>query len=75
MDEVAITLSYADGIEVVDDPYEPGEPAVRIQNRAFVEDARWLRISMAPGHDRTTMLNELIRAVEKLRDHEFPKYE
>ena len=75
MDEDALNLSYGDGIEVVDDPYDPGVPAVRIQNRAFVEDARWIRTSMAPGHDRTSMLNELIRAIEKLRDHEFPKYE
>ena len=60
-----IRIDYADGFSVV--PDEDGELAVRIQNKAFVEEPRWITCAVVGG-DRERYLNELIWALEELRD-------
>ncbi|WP_407791881.1 hypothetical protein ACR5MH_1035 (plasmid) [Streptomyces sp. L7] len=70
MDDDQITITYGDEVALQADPVdrESGELAIRIQNGAFVEPARWLRVDMAPGSDRTRAINQLIYSLEQLRD-------
>lgn len=63
-----ITLDYGDQVIVEADPYDPDESlAIRVQNGAFVERPRYIRCAVVGG-DRARYLDELIGALEQLRD-------
>ena len=68
-DQDAITIGYGDEITLEHDPFI-GDAVVRIMNGAFMEPARWLRVDMAPGHDRIAKINQLIYVLQQLRDSE-----
>lgn len=63
--EEHLHIDYGDGFTVTDD--EDGDLAVKVQNRAFVEEPRWISCGVRGG-DRERYLNELIWALEELRD-------
>ncbi|GLU61585.1 hypothetical protein [Paenarthrobacter ureafaciens] len=65
MDETYISIEPGDEFVVTDDT--DGYPAVKIQNKAFVEDPRWLLFN-SPGPDQNRRINELIYALTQLRD-------
>lgn len=65
MDETHISIGPGDGFVVTRDT--DGYPAVKIQNKAFVEDSRWLLFN-SPGPDQGRRINELIYALTQLRD-------
>lgn len=45
-----------------------GEPCIKIQNTAWVEEPRWLLFAVAGKHDRRAAIDELIGALTELRD-------
>ena len=63
---MSVCVTYGDGFSVEQD--EDGLLSVKIQSRAFVEEPRWLTCDVSGG-DRSRYLNELIWALEELRDH------
>jgi hypothetical protein len=65
MDE-GINITNGDTFTV--EPHYDGEPGIKIQNAVWVEEPRWLDISVAGKHDRETAINNLIYALECLRD-------
>lgn len=65
MENNDITVSYGDKITVAPNP--DGELAVKLQNTAFDEAARWLNVRMS-GHDRLHAIDDLIDALKRLRD-------
>jgi hypothetical protein len=62
-----LIIDRGDGFTVTTDG--DGYPAVRIQNKAFVEEPRWLACYVT-GPDRRRYLDELIDALVELRDTE-----
>ena len=62
-----LSITYGDEFAVTND--SDGNRAIRIQNGAFVEDPRWLRVEIVGG-DRRRYIGELIGALEELRDTE-----
>lgn len=68
MEDDSITISNGDRITVAKD--SDGESSIRIENAAFVEPPRWLRIAVAGKHDRARAIDDLIHALEQLRDGE-----
>lgn len=67
MEDDQICVSYGDKIRV--GPNLDGELAVKIENSAFGEAPRWLSINMS-GYDRLQAIEELIGALNRLRDAE-----
>lgn len=65
MEDGFITVDYGDKITVA--PNGDGELAVKIQNTAFGEPPRWLNIGMT-GYDRLRAIEDLISALNRLRD-------
>lgn len=65
MEDHHIYVSYGDKISVA--PNLDGELAVKIENSAFVEPARWFNIKMS-GYDRLHAIETLIGALNRLRD-------
>ncbi|MBO0596751.1 hypothetical protein I2485_15025 [Nesterenkonia sp. E16_7] len=64
MEEQFITVNYGDTISVA--PNSDGEAAVKIENTAFVEPARWINVAMS-GYDRNHAIDDLIDALQQLR--------
>lgn len=65
-DDEGIVINNGDQFTVEKD--SDGEPIIKIQNMAWVEEPRWLSVAVAGKHDRITAINELIYALEQLRD-------
>lgn len=65
MDE-GINITNGDRFTI--EPHYDGEPGIKIQNAVWVEEPRWLDFSVAGKHDRESAINELIYALECLRD-------
>lgn len=69
-DAEIITVSHADEITVEHDPFdrESDDVVVRIMSLSGLEPARWLRFDMATGRERARKINELIYALQRVRD-------
>lgn len=66
MNEENIVITNGDRITIVND--EDGEAAICIQNTVWVEDPRFILFGVAGKHDREAAINELIYALERVRD-------
>lgn len=67
MDDDYISIQNGDEITVAKN--SDGDLAVKIENKVWVEQPRWIHVSVAGDHDRTTAINNLIYALEQLRDN------
>jgi hypothetical protein len=65
MDDDYISIGPGDECTVENDI--DGYPAIRIQNRVWVEPPRWLLFGAA-DHDRDLHIDRLISALEQLRE-------
>ncbi|MBF4563401.1 hypothetical protein ITJ43_14810 [Microbacterium sp. VKM Ac-2870] len=68
MDRDEDVLVIANGDHFTVEKNSDGDPCIKIQNTAWVEDPRWLLIAVAGKHDRRARINELIGALTELRD-------
>jgi hypothetical protein len=60
-----INISPGDAFSVAKD--DDGYPAVKVENRAWVEDPRWITVS-AVGHDDERRIRDLAATLERLAD-------
>lgn len=70
MDDVYISIQNGDRFTV--EPNTDGDLAIKIQNTVWVEDPRWIFVSVAGAHDRAAAIDELIAALTQLRDSKKP---
>jgi hypothetical protein len=61
-----ISIDRGDGVEVATDP--DGYRGIRVANRVWVEAPRWIYVTVDGKHDRRHAFDELIHALETLRD-------
>lgn len=64
-----IMLDVGDEVAVEYDRYLE-MPVIRIQNSAFVEKPRWLACAVTGEHDRARAIDELIWALQELKDYD-----
>lgn len=69
MDEGELVLRPGDSIALANDPHMPEVLSVRLCDAEAQEPARWLCVDFVAGPERDTKINELIYALERLRDH------
>jgi len=66
VDDDIINLTNGDKITVEKNPN--GDLAVKVENAVWVEPPRWIEVSVHGKHDREQLINDLIGALEQLRD-------
>lgn len=66
MDEDYLSITAGDTFSIATD--QDGYPAVKIQNEIWAELPRWILAGEPGDYDQATRLDELIGALEQLRD-------